>query len=1226
MPCKAYMKRPGIRTLIILFVIATCILLFYQVVFNNNKPLYIALVLPKTGPKADPVMAVSIRQGVNLYIDKLNENGGINGKKIIILEYDDHGDDETTKQIATQIAKDGRILAVIGHLFSSNSLAAGQIYKEHGIPAISSTSSADELTEGNEWYFRTVPNNRLNGAFLANYTIRALRQSTASIIYNSQDAYSTSLTKGFKLSFKGLGGTIKREWDLNAQNKNETIERIVKDILRDPAGTGLIFISSQGDEPEELIVSMKRKGIDNLILGGDALGETSFADGFKKYPEEQAQPGYFTDGLYACSPMIFDIADKTAQQFKEEYLQKYHQEPGWQTATSYDAALVLVEAIAKTGVKENMPGQRQKIRDYLANLTNIDQAVKGVSGNIYFDKQRNIAKSVVIGLFNKQKFISALTQFQPFIKPNPLMSDFETELNNGRIVSMGGKYMYRTNAVYTGIYFNEISNLSEADSTYDADFYQWFRYQGQIDASNIQFINSVAKDGKEVELGPPIVDKKLNNDTTYQLYRVKGKFAADFDFHSYPFDEQDLTIRFRHANLTHENLIYVIDVVGIHESIEDNLEKIKRTMSFEPSGDWSIQNVTYFQDGMVTESSLGNLQVVNPVKVEYSTFNSTITIKRYVLSFIIRNLFPVFFVLILAYLGLYLPISLFEAKMGLVSGSIMTIAFFHWGLSTGLPGIGYTVALDYAFYTVYALMVLELFIIVVDLHKYDSIEILAAENETLKKEQPTAYDIAITKNENLINWHENVRATLTFIGQVSYPITLAMLVVAFMYLYEFENFYPTQSKMVVSPPVIESAPDLANSFKPSTSQNVVLRLGSWRIDDIEQLSKILTVFNTTHPTITVKFEPSAGSSYEKNLIFQLENGTAPDLFYLSSSVGRTPNALQLFEDGHLAPLNDLPQIEDIFTPDALNTWSAFSKGETVGSIYALPLAAVSHGIYYNVDLFKQLNLKIPTTWPELLTAAETITKAGYVPFANGIYPTDKNRIGDSFFFNLAPTFIGGVEGRLKYGTGERCFNDKHIVAIYQALQDLTPFLPPERETLTYYTGQQLFLQGQAAMWLNGSWDIASFETSQPAFEWSAFAVPALPGQAQYVAYHIDTAIALNAKSPHQVEARQFLAWVATPEFAELFAHTLPGFFPLQKQMPKIQNPHANAFLALNQQARGTDVRWKLPVGLPDGRTMMQDNALEVFRGKLTPQQAADNLQKGLMQWFEPAQRCMEAGK
>lgn len=336
------------------------------------------------------------------------------------------------------------------------------------------------------------------------------------------------------------------------------------------------------------------------------------------------------------------------------------------------------------------------------------------------------------------------------------------------------------------------------------------------------------------------------------------------------------------------------------------------------------------------------------------------------------------------------------------------------------------------------------------------------------------------------------------------------------------------------------------------------------------------------------------------------------MFYLRSfSTSR-----QLFEAGYLATLDDLTGLQDNFTPAARAPWATDD-----GRPYGVPFIAVSHGVYYNADLFTQLGLEIPHTWAELLDAAQALQDAGYIPFANA--SGDEWTVAEIVFMNLAPSFIGGREGRLEYLSGERCFNDAHAVAAFQAVADIAPFLPPDQATLTYYDSQQLFLQGKAAMWLGGSWDIPFFESLAPDFEWSVFAVPAPAGQPAHVTFHLDAGIGLNAASPHKEEAKLFLTWLTTSEPAELLGNELPGFFPIHQTVPTLENTHAHAFLTLNE-GRGTDVRWAWPVlrdGLPDGYSLMQSGAVAVIQGEMTPQEAADALQSGLAQWFAPAQNC-----
>jgi raffinose/stachyose/melibiose transport system substrate-binding protein len=411
----------------------------------------------------------------------------------------------------------------------------------------------------------------------------------------------------------------------------------------------------------------------------------------------------------------------------------------------------------------------------------------------------------------------------------------------------------------------------------------------------------------------------------------------------------------------------------------------------------------------------------------------------------------------------------------------------------------------------------------------------------------------------------------------------------------------------------EEAPEVEEEM-PAADVTGAITIGSWRVDDVAAWDAIIAAFNEEYPNIEVTFDPTNPPEYNATLRTQLEGGTAWDVFFTRSFA----TTRQLYEEGYVEALDDLPGMDN-FTAEAQAPWATDD-----GVPYSVPLIAVSHGIYYNQDIFDELGLVVPETWEELIAAAQVIQDAGYDPFANA--SGDEWTMAEIVFMNLAPNFIGGYEGRMAYLNGERCFNDEHVVAAFQAVADIAPYLPAGQEALTYYDSQQLFLLGEAAMWFGGSWDIPFFESEEPDFEWSVFAVPAPEGQdKEYVTFHMDAGMGLNAASENKEAARVFLQWLTTEEFATVLGNELPGFFPVHSKAPALTDEHAKAFLALNE-GRGLDVRWAwegLLDGEPNGYNLMQDGAIAVAAGTMTPAEAAQALQDGLAEWFGPAQTCSE---
>lgn len=367
-------------------------------------------------------------------------------------------------------------------------------------------------------------------------------------------------------------------------------------------------------------------------------------------------------------------------------------------------------------------------------------------------------------------------------------------------------------------------------------------------------------------------------------------------------------------------------------------------------------------------------------------------------------------------------------------------------------------------------------------------------------------------------------------------------------------------------PVATPAPALPTptALPPTAPAPVTLVMGSWRIDDVEQMTRILAKFHEKYPSITVQYETyetSDVSVYNPAIESMLKQGKAPDLFYLTSY----GFSRKLYDEGYVAALGKLPGLVENFKPEMLAPWATDN-----GLPYGVPFIATSHGVYYNQDIFKKLNLKVPATWEEFLQTAAAIKKAGIIPLANA--SGEEWPMAEIVFMNIAPNFIGGIEGRKAYLEGKRCFNDAAMTAAFQAVKDIASFFPANQRYLKYNDSLQLFVQGQAAMWLSGSWDIPFFEAQKPGFDWSIFAVPPPAGQKPYVTFHLDAGMGLNAASKHKEEAMIFLSWMATPEFGALLGNELPGFFPMHTQVPALENQHANAFLKLNE-GRGTDVRF-----------------------------------------------------
>ena len=554
---------------------------------QSSNTIYIAVVGPMSGE--DQSLGDEIARGVHLYIDELNRAGGIDGKRVEVLVYDDMSDSDQAAVVAQQIA-DSQAVLVIGHGYSSTSLAAGKIYRDAHIPAITASATADDVTRDNPWYFRTIPNNHSQAVFLANYARSVLEQEKVNIVYDA-GSYGSSLAIPFEKTFRGLGGKVQHVWNFDSDTPDleQRLLQIVNEMVAVKSSEpGLVFLATYTEEAVTLIREMRRKGLDDVILGGDAIGDPGVPSNFGLYPEEQARPGFFTDWIYSATTIMFDIAGENTQRLLETYKETYNTtNPGWDVATYYEAAQIAAQAIQRAGIATHSGGReadRQAIRAQLAQSNSLETAFTGLEDSVFFDEEHNAQKAIAIGIFNKQAFISAPTQLQ-LISDTGRIPNIDQAIKDGNVLLVDGKYMYQTNLVYTGLDFIEISDLDTKNSTFDADFFLWFRYHGNFDEKQIEFSNTT----EPIELGEPVM-QTVNGDETYRVYRVKSTFRANFDYRDYPFDSQVLRLSFRHPFITRENLIYVPDVVGMRfRSGQDTVMRLLNAGAFKAGNNWKLQ-------------------------------------------------------------------------------------------------------------------------------------------------------------------------------------------------------------------------------------------------------------------------------------------------------------------------------------------------------------------------------------------------------------------------------------------------------------------------------------------------------------------------------------------------------------------------------------------------------------------------------------------------------------
>jgi len=1048
-----------------------------------------------------------------------------------------------------------------------------------------------------------------------------LTKKTASII-STHDAYGQTLAKQFKNTFQGLGGEIVLDQVITSKNPlPRELDDIVSRVISE-SNPGTLFIATDDVTAADLIILMKQKGVSYPIVGASNLSSPAFLEKIGNQPEEKTFPGYYTNGILTTRSIIFDSANRYANQFLDDYQNIYKSavagktvDPGDRVVGGYEAALVLATAIQNSEIsKTDANINRENVYQTLLNMDDTKSGIReGIISPIFFEPSRNVTRAARFGIYQDGRIVSANIQFEPISSPSGI-KDLQEQIQKGRIMTVHGGYVYKANVVYSGVDILGIEEIDIKTSTYKVDFYLWFRYrpnERDEDFKPDDFVFTNAEGEPETAL----IREETNSDgTVLKTYRVSGTFKNQFSFYNYPFEHQNLIIEFRNQNATTSFIQYVVDRIGMRYEGDDKLllENFRENGAFNSIFGWQAKGTHVAQDIFPTFSTFGSPQNFGrTVATNYSLININVDLQRDSLQYIVKSLLPLLITLILAYITFFLPLGHSE-RLAVGSTALLTTAFFHLTLADALPAIGYTVAMEYLFYASYLMSAL------IVLLETLSIRLEKAGEDVKKKADKAKF--------------QKKREDLNMIGRIIYPSILIIVLVAGFFVYKgIFSLAPSgvEAKHLVdiaigtgNPVAIKSGSDTSSAT--ANGKEIKLTLSTWRPEDDAGIKAILDSFTayakTKGETIVIEHKPVVSVNYDSILDISLNGEDGPDLFYVR------PFSVDGNIAKHLLPLkNELPIIKDNYDETKIVPWTNKS-----GEYYAVPYVGVVQGVYFNKDFFTT-HPEIPSpdkwkTWSEFLINLQKIKATGKIPIANALNQSEDSEM----FMSIAANFLGGPSGRASFmrtDGNSLCYNDPKVIRTFQAIEDLEPYLPADAATINSQTSKELFFNGEAVLLFGGSWDLNTV-SGGASFNWDVFAVPAPFGSDTYVIFQPDVGIGINRDTKNLEAAKMFLNWLTTSEAVDQTAQNLPGFYPLNNIKPSVRNDlketNSNEkFLALARDYRG-DIRWmytEISSEKPSALEIIRKDLHDMVASDLTPIEAAQDLQNGLGEWYEPAQSC-----
>lgn len=358
-------RKLGIGVVVLVALVVAGFLLVRQ---RNGEVWKVGAVLPLTGSAG--VWGQNAKMGVDLALDEINSQGGVNGHPVKVLYEDSQSDAKSATTALQKLITIDRVPVVIGDIASSSVLAMAPIAERNKTVLLSPGASNPKITDAGEFIFRNWQSDALEGAVDARFAFDVLKWKQVAVLYVN-NGYGSGLASVFVKVFKDKGGSVIAQ-EAFEQGATDMRVQIAKVAEIKPDG---VYMPGYPPEMATVLKQMRETAVSLPILSVQAFDD----------PEILKRAGNAAEGVVFSVPKPPDTSDPTVAHFQAEYKARYKRDPGVCSDTGYDAIRIVVWALgkdAKTG---------DEIRQAFTGLKDFP----GAAGMTTFDKNGDVARDFV---------------------------------------------------------------------------------------------------------------------------------------------------------------------------------------------------------------------------------------------------------------------------------------------------------------------------------------------------------------------------------------------------------------------------------------------------------------------------------------------------------------------------------------------------------------------------------------------------------------------------------------------------------------------------------------------------------------------------------------------------------------------------------------------------------------------------------------------------------------
>ena len=373
--CKMYSRWLASLLVCILFLLlaSSC---------SPKETIRIGFVANLTGPNA--ALGVDGRDGAVLAVEKINSEGGVNGRPIELVIRDDLGTSKGAIAADGELINDEHLRVIIGHMTSGTMTASWPQFKDSGVIYLSPTVSTPQLEGLDDNFFRVIVVNSFVAERLAHYAGAHLGLKRIAIFYDTDNAsYTETYRDGFAENFTAYGGEIILSHAFSSSSSPD-----FKPVLADlkPASPDGIFIIASAFDTALIAQRVRLEGMDLQLLGTNwSLTDDLIQNG-----------GSAVDGIITVVSHDENSQLPAYLAFAERFNERFGRAPTFAAGYGYESAMLLANALKDTG------GTADGLKTALLATKNFP----GVFGNISFDQYGDVQRTLYLIAVRDGRFVT----------------------------------------------------------------------------------------------------------------------------------------------------------------------------------------------------------------------------------------------------------------------------------------------------------------------------------------------------------------------------------------------------------------------------------------------------------------------------------------------------------------------------------------------------------------------------------------------------------------------------------------------------------------------------------------------------------------------------------------------------------------------------------------------------------------------------------------------------